>query len=86
MAERRLINREQIHARAVIIGRARNFPAEAGRLAASHVGKAVDSLLDRLKPGAWALEDAAIIDAVAQRLWLEWVLVEYRSVARLEPR
>lgn len=82
MAERRLINKEHVHARAVAIGRARQFLAEAGRLAASDMGKAIGSLLDQLKPEAWALEDPAIIEGVAQRLWLEWMMVEYQNATQ----
>jgi hypothetical protein len=81
MTEIRAISKEQIHAQAVAIGRSRGFPGEAGRLAASDVGSTVEAMLDRLRPEAWDLSDAQIIGSLAQRLWLDWVTVEYRAAA-----
>lgn len=81
MSDRRAINKEQIHARAVVMGRHRGFNGEAGRLAASNVGRSIETLLDQLRPQAWALNDAQLIEALAQRLWLDWLTVELRAAA-----
>lgn len=78
MTQLRSISKEQVHARAVRMGRSRGFKAEAGRLAASDPGRVIDELVKRLKPEAWALSDGEIIEALAGRLWLDWITVEYR--------
>jgi len=82
MSSRRTLSKEQIHARAVRLGRRRGFTAEAGRLAASDPGSHIDRMIASVRDSAWeVMTDDIIMDALADRLWLNWITVEYRAVA-----
>lgn len=74
----RYINKADIHAKAVQIGRkSRNgMKRTADRLAACNVDKQITEILATLKSSAWDFEDSVIINACASRLWIDFCHAE----------
>lgn len=74
----RTLNKSAIHAKAVELGRAspNNMQDTANRLAYSNVDSVIESIISRLKPKAWELQDAEIIQACANDLWYQWCQAE----------
>ena len=76
----RALQLEAVHARAVKIGRRskNRLASTANRLAACNVDAVILDIVSHLKPGAWDLSDAEIIEICAARLWLDFCLAEQR--------
>lgn len=79
------LDRKEIQRRAVLIGQSRGLNAEAGRLEACDPTTYVDQLINNLRPDAGEVAGQDIImDALAARLWVNWMAVEYRMPTVLE--
>ena len=77
----RYIDKAAIHTQAVVIGRAskNGMKRTADRLAACNVDKQINSIVSRLKPDAWDLDDDIIIKGCSRELWIQFLQAEINT-------
>jgi len=79
------LDHSAIKSRAVAMGRSRGLNAEADRLEASNPSAHIEKMVAELREDAMAQVGAShVVDALAARLWGNWMAVEYNMATVLE--